>query len=172
MGILDLGLIVLGLYALVPKLYWIYISIINSFFLTQKDLKKLYNENGDSWVLVTGCTSGIGEEIAHRFAKLGFNIVLLSRSIERLNSVDQAVKKHSPKVKTRIVQADFANGGEKLELYERIYEEVKDLDISILVNNAGVLHNGYFRDLTVKQVTEQVIVNTYPYILLTKALLP
>lgn len=49
---------------------------------------------------------------------------------------------------------------------------MKDLDISILVNNAGVLYNGFFRDLTVKQVTEQVVVNTYPYVLLTKALIP
>jgi len=102
-GIFDLGLIFLGLYTLAPKLYWIYVAIVNSFFLKQKDLKMLYNKNGDSWVLVTGCTSGIGEEIAHRFAKLGFNTILLSRSLERLKSVESAIKAHSPSVKTKLV---------------------------------------------------------------------
>ncbi len=42
----------------------------------------------------------------------------------------------------------------------------------MLINNAGVLYNGYFRDQTANQIREQVIVNTYPYELMTKAILP
>jgi len=42
----------------------------------------------------------------------------------------------------------------------------------MLINNAGVIHNGYFKDQTAEQVREQVIVNTYPYVLLTRALMP
>jgi short-subunit dehydrogenase len=41
-----------------------------------------------------------------------------------------------------------------------------------LVNNAGVNTRGYFKDLTSEQVREMALVNTYPYTLLTKALLP
>jgi len=40
---------------------------------------------------VTGCTSGIGEEIAHRLASFGFNLILISRSIDRLNNVEKDI---------------------------------------------------------------------------------
>jgi 17beta-estradiol 17-dehydrogenase / very-long-chain 3-oxoacyl-CoA reductase len=120
MSLFDLLVIFLGLYVLVPKLYGVYIVIKQSHFMKQKYIGGTYN-NGDSWVLVTGCTSGIGEEIAHRFAKLGFNIILVSRSLERLNNVAKAIKDHSPDVKTKVVVADFANGGEDIAMYDKIY---------------------------------------------------
>ena len=57
-------------------------------------------------------------------------------------------------------------------MYERIRNDSSEMNIVILVNNAGVLYNGYFRDQSANQIREQVIVNTYPYELLTSALLP
>jgi short-subunit dehydrogenase len=48
---------------------------------------------------------------------------------------------------------------------------VKDLDICIIVNNAGVINYGYFRDYSLSLLREGVLVNTYPYVLLTKVLL-
>ncbi len=59
-----------------------------------------------------------------------------------------------------------------MEMYERIRKECAEIEVSMLINNAGVLYNGYFKDQTAEQVREQVIVNTYPYVLLTRALLP
>jgi uncharacterized protein len=41
-----------------------------------------------------------------------------------------------------------------------------------LVNNAGVNTRGYFKDITNEEVREMALVNTYPYTLLTKAILP
>ena len=110
---------------------------------------KRYN-TGDSYVLITGCTAGLGEAMAHKFAKEGFNIVLVSRSMDKLKKVEDDIQKETQgKIKTRIVQADFSKG-QDMKLYERIADEVKDLDICILVNNAGILYNGYHRDLDVK----------------------
>ena len=43
--------------------------------------------------------------------------------------------------------------------------------LDILVNNAGVNTRGNFRDITNEDVREMALVNTYPYTLLTKALL-
>ena len=110
-GWFDYLAIFLGMYVLMPRLYGIYDCIYKSFFLKQHDLHKRYS-TGDSWVVVTGCTSGIGEELAHRFAQLNFNIVLISRSEDRLKKVEQDIKTKNSKVKTRIVVADFAKGGE------------------------------------------------------------
>ena len=40
-----------------------------------------------------------------------------------------------------------------------------------MVNNAGVNTRGYFKDITNEEVREMAIVNTYPYTILTKALM-
>lgn len=53
---------------------------------------------------------------------------------------------------------DFS-GNANLEFYHAIYEELKELDISILVNNAGVLYTDYFKDLPLKEITDTLDVN-------------
>lgn len=40
----------------------------------------------DSWAVITGATDGIGKAAALHLARQGFNIVLISRSIEKLNA--------------------------------------------------------------------------------------
>lgn len=40
-----------------------------------------------SWALITGCTSGIGKEMAMELSKRGFNLVLVSRNIDKLRSL-------------------------------------------------------------------------------------
>ena len=57
----------------------------------------------DSWALITGCTSGIGEDYAIRLAKVGFNIVLVSRNIDRLRKVDNSIHWQCPDVKTMVI---------------------------------------------------------------------
>lgn len=74
-----------------------------------------------------------------------------------------------PGIKTKVVIADFSEGNE-LKLYDRILKEVEDLDISILVNNAGLNYRGRFNEVPTTQLAEMSIVNTYPYVLLTKIL--
>eukprot|EP00347_Sterkiella_histriomuscorum_P006355 403353077 len=171
-GYFDYLAIILGIYVLLPKLFGIYDCIYKSFFLKQHDLLARYADGNNSWVLVTGCTSGIGEEIAKRFASLGFNIILVSRSMDRLNRVKSEIQHiTNNSVQTKIVVADFAKGGETIQMYEDIYQQIKDLDIAILVNNAGVNTRSYFKDTSIEDIMDMVVVNTYPYTLLTRHLL-
>jgi len=58
-----------------------------------------------------------------------------------------------------------------LNIYKKIQELCADIDITILINNAGVGFSGYFKETTHHQIRELALVNTYPYVLLTKALL-
>lgn len=74
-----------------------------------------------------------------------------------------------PDIDTLVVVADFSDG-QNLKLYDDIYEKVKHLDISILVNNAGLNYRGKFDEVASAQLHEMTIVNTYPYVLLTKKL--
>ncbi|CDW88728.1 short chain dehydrogenase reductase family protein [Stylonychia lemnae] len=142
----DILAIILGAYVLIPKILEIVEVINHSFMFKQYDIKTRYYGK-DSWALITGCTSGIGEEIAHRLGSFGFNLILVSRI------------------------ADFAKNGETLELYDDIYNKIKDLDLAILVNNAGVNTRNYIKDTPLKDIMEMVIVNTYPYTFLTHKLL-
>ena len=91
------------------------------------DLRKY----GD-WAIVTGCTDGIGLQYALQLAAKGFNIVLISRSEDKLQTISKKVTE-AFNVKTKIIVYDFA----KVNGYENIAKELEDLDIGILVNNVG-----------------------------------
>ncbi|XP_078283760.1 hydroxysteroid (20-beta) dehydrogenase 2 isoform X2 [Rhinoraja longicauda] len=85
------------------------------------------------WAVVTGATSGIGKAYAHELARRGLNIVLVSRSLEKLNATAKEIEQQQGK-RTKIVQADFTSG---TDIYGPIEAALKDLNIGILVNNVG-----------------------------------
>ncbi len=73
--------------------------------------------------------------------------------MSKLEAVEKRCKAVNSKIQTRIVQADFSNvsgagrakEAEVLAFYENeILKKVEDLDIAILVNNAGVMYTGRF----------------------------
>ena len=102
-----------------------------------------------TWALVTGSTDGIGLEFAKQLAKDGFNICLVSRTESKLQGVvENDLKKFD--VKTRIVVADFSQNA-NMDFYNDIMRKVEDLDIGLVVLNAGVGTPGLFTELTIEQ---------------------
>lgn len=91
-----------------------------------------------SWAVVTGATDGIGQEFALQLANKGFNIVLLSRSVDKLNQVAQQIEKASPGIKTITHSIDFSSGDEAQ--YAVLKAALQDLDIGVLINNVGASH--------------------------------
>ena len=71
---------------------------------------KRYGEN--SWAVVTGSTDGIGKAAAQHLAKLGFNIVLISRTMAKLQAVAKEIEETGEAigmpVQTRVVAYDFS----------------------------------------------------------------
>ncbi|XP_074659862.1 very-long-chain 3-oxoacyl-CoA reductase-like [Tubulanus polymorphus] len=98
------------------------------------------------WAVVTGATDGIGKAYAHELARIGMNVVLISRTYEKLLDVGQEIEaKH--KVKTKVIAADFT----KPDIYDSIIRPGLDgLDIGILVNNVGMAYQypEYFTEIT------------------------
>ncbi|KAM4749234.1 very-long-chain 3-oxoacyl-CoA reductase-B-like [Rhinophrynus dorsalis] len=89
------------------------------------------------WAVVTGSTDGIGKSYAEELARRGFDIVLISRTLVKLQKVAEGIE-HKFGRKTKIIQADFTGGS---EIYQPIEEGLKDMDIGILVNNVGMKYS-------------------------------
>jgi NADPH:quinone reductase-like Zn-dependent oxidoreductase len=52
-------------------------------------ISQTYNQSKDKWALVTGGSEGIGKSFAQDLAKSGFNILLVSRSEEKLEKAKE-----------------------------------------------------------------------------------
>src|SRR5258708_36745183 len=102
---------------------------------------KNFIERFGPWALVTGASSGIGEAFARRLAATGMNLVLVARREERLRALaDDLTKKHS--ISVRVVPADLSRD----DFLPAIEQGTRDLEIGLLVNNAGIAAAGPFLD--------------------------
>jgi short-subunit dehydrogenase len=107
------------------------------------------------WAVVTGASSGIGEAFARQLAALGVHLVLIARREDRLRKLaDDLQERHS--VNTRIVPADLAED----DFLPVIDEATHDLNIGLLVNNAGVLRAGRFLDNDLHDELNQLTLNS------------
>ncbi|XP_063110087.1 17-beta-hydroxysteroid dehydrogenase type 3-like [Cavia porcellus] len=91
-----------------------------------------------AWAVVTGATSGIGKAYAHELARRGLDIVLISRSLSKLEQEAREIERLHGR-STRIIQADFTGG---LEIYGAIEAGLRGLEIGVLVNNVGMAYGG------------------------------
>ncbi|XP_042209410.1 inactive hydroxysteroid dehydrogenase-like protein 1 [Homarus americanus] len=98
--------------------------------------KRLVAKYG-KWAVVTGSTDGIGKEYAKKLAQGGMNIILISRTMEKLKKVETEIADEYG-VETEVVQADFSQGR---VIYEDIGKHLQDKEIGVLVNNVGGVAN-------------------------------
>jgi len=86
------------------------------------------------WVLVTGASSGFGEEFARQYAEKGHPLVLVARRLERLQTLAEKLhKQHGIEVVAE--QVDLLDVAAVVQLHQRLRE--RDIAIDILINNAG-----------------------------------
>lgn len=82
--------------------------------------------------VVTGSTDGIGKEYAKELAARGINLVLISRSIERLEKTKNEIVQENPTIEVKVIVADFSKGE---GVFEKLKEQLKDIPIGILGNS-------------------------------------
>ncbi len=116
-------------------------------------------------VLITGASSGIGKETAYVYAEHNYNLVLVARRKKNLEAVKKEIEeKH--KVKVDIFDIDLS----KTDSAERLYNLVKteNLQVDILINNAGFGINGNFKDIDIDKEESMLILNIITLTKLTK----
>lgn len=128
-----------------------------------RGLRERYGE----WALVTGASAGIGAELARALAAEGFSLVLVARREERLRTFATELER-THAIATRVVAADLAAP----EGAERVVAAVSELEIALLVNNAGFGYAGRFDLQETGRLREMVQVNCLTPVVLTSRLLP
>ncbi|RKP22756.1 hypothetical protein SYNPS1DRAFT_25375 [Syncephalis pseudoplumigaleata] len=123
------------------------------------------------WAVITGCTDGIGKAYADQLAAAGFNVVLVSRTLSKLQDVQQEIEaKH--KVETKVVSIDFAHATP--DDYDRLRTAISDIPVGVLVNNVGTNHEFpvRFQDEDDKVIEAIVEVNVMAQLRVTKLVVP
>jgi len=106
------------------------------------------------WAIITGASSGIGEEFAKQLAARKMNLVLVARRKEKLELLSrELIKAHGIEVK--IVFADLSNP----DFLEKIQSVASSLEIGLLVNNAGFALTGEFLGHTLEEELSLLNVN-------------
>jgi short-subunit dehydrogenase len=88
----------------------------------------------NAWVLITGASSGFGEEFARQYAGQGHPLVLVARRLDRLQGLAEELRQQF-RIDVVVEQVDLSDVAAVIQLHERLHE--RGMAIDILVNNAG-----------------------------------
>lgn len=106
------------------------------------------------WAVVTGASNGIGREIAVRLAQRGSNVVLAARSEAPLQTLARDLERDFA-CRTRIVAGDLSGEDGQAALFAA----TSDLDVGLLVANAGFGSSGDFIDQSIANELNMIDLN-------------
>jgi len=100
--------------------------------------------------LITGASSGIGKDMALYLSELGYDLILVAKTKEKLEKVKEQIK-----TKAIIIVADLS----EREEVEKLYYQTKKEKIDLLINNAGFGAFGTFDQIDLAKELEMIEVN-------------
>ncbi|SCV03325.1 LAMI_0H07250g1_1 [Lachancea mirantina] len=160
LGVLKATTLVLSLASLIADL----------FVLPGVSFKK-YGAYKGKYGVVTGASDGIGKEYARQLAKRGFNLVLISRTLSKLEALkEELVGKY--KIEVSVLALDIADDSESN--YKAIQETCEGLPVTILVNNVGQSHSipVPFLETEEKELRDIITINTTATLRITQVVAP
>ncbi|GAB1866595.1 NADP-retinol dehydrogenase [Camponotus japonicus] len=120
-------------------------------------------------VLITGAGHGIGKELAAQYASLGATVVCLDIN-QQLNEKTANEIKKLEKSPIYTYQCDVSNREQVLEVAKKVKEEIGD--VTVLINNAGIMPCHTFLSYTSDQIKRLFDINILAHIWMLQAFLP
>lgn len=121
--------------------------------------------------LITGASSGIGQACAEAFAKQGSNLVLCSRSIDKLEAINLALAESFPDIKVHVFALDVQNREAVKTALGALPEEFSKIDV--LINNAGLaLGKSPIQEADIDDWEIMIDTNIKGLLYVTRAILP
>src|SRR5712672_1796748 len=111
------------------------------------------------WALVTGASSGIGKEFAQQIAASGINVVLVARRDALLAELGHAITEEFD-VQYRALSMDLSQEG----FIAGLAEATHDIDIGLVVSNAGTGNSGKFLKLDRQLLQKTLRLNTMAHL--------
>ncbi len=122
-----------------------------------------------STCLVTGASSGIGADVARSLARRGHGVTLVARRAERLEELGAELRDQQG-VRVEVVEADLGESRSRERMLARLSE--LQLNVEVLVNNAGFGSGGLFYELDAEREAEMVRLNVEAVVSLCGRYLP
>ncbi|KAJ1675222.1 hypothetical protein EV182_001693 [Spiromyces aspiralis] len=122
------------------------------------------------WAVITGCTDGIGKALAFELARKEFNLVLISRSQEKLEALAKELE--ALEVETKIYVVDFSKIAQ--ENYDEIKQVLDSIPVGVLVNNVGLSydHPSPLLELPAERGRDIIKINNLAMVEMTRIVLP
>lgn len=114
------------------------------------------------YAVITGASSGIGLEFARQLAEKGYALILTARKEDKLKKVAETMD-----AEYEILIADL----EQEEECYRFFEQIKERDIEVFINNAGFGDCGYFTETDLSKELAMIQVNVKAMHILMKLML-
>lgn len=118
-----------------------------------------------TYTLITGASQGFGRALTLEYAKQSMNLVLVALPNSGLKELSSFLIDHF-NIDIIFFEMDLSKEANCLDLYEEVKR--KKISIKYLINNAGMLSNGFFEDMNKDYFLSQINVNVVTPTLLTK----
>ena len=117
--------------------------------------------------IITGASTGIGKYLSIELSKKEYIVILISRSIEKLQSVKKTIDKNGDEC--ILIESDIS----KESSIEKIFKKIKSFNnIDILINNAGLGIFNKIENITTSEWDIQINTNLRGSFMMTKNIIP
>jgi len=111
-------------------------------------------------ILITGCSTGIGQDLAERLTKNGYTVIATARRLETIENLNSALK----------LPLDVTNNESITAAVDKVIHCFGRIDI--LINNAGYAARSVVEDISDDQIQQMFNVNVYGVIRMIRAVVP
>ena len=126
-------------------------------------MTRVDKEQFGPWAVVTGASSGIGKEFARQLAANGLNLVLVARRLALLEALGNQLAETFG-IQYRAINVDLSDEDSLIT----IAEATRDLDVGLLISNAGDVRFGEFLSLDQQVLSSGVRLNVLAHLSLVR----